>query len=529
MPRIERALVSVSDKTDIVWLAGELDSMGVEIISTGGTYKLLSQNNIKAVPVAEVTGFPEMLDGRVKTLHPKVHGGILADRDKPEHLRQLDYQKIPTIDLVVVNLYPFAQTVARPGVTRQEAIEQIDIGGPTMVRAAAKNQAHIAVVVNPERYRSLVEEMKGSEGVVSDETCRTLAREAFAHTAKYDAMISEYLAGETGEKPSVPSASPEGEGGMFPESLTLEFREVTGLRYGENPHQSAALYAEKSYRDMSLATAKQVAGPSLSFNNILDGEAAWWGVLEFDEPAVVIIKHNNPCGAAVAATPVIAYTRALDCDPVSAFGSVVAFNRPLDAETAAALTDNFIELLLAPRFEPGALEVLACSKEFRLLEMGDITGGGDEGMDYRRIHGGLLLQQYDREPDDRDRMQVATEAAPTTEQWEDLLFAWRVCKHVKSNAIVFVRGKATVGIGAGQMSRVDSVGLASEKSGGKSEGSVMASDAFFPFPDGIEKAAEAGITAVIQPGGSVKDDEVIAACDRHGMAMVFTGRRHFRH
>ncbi|MBU4240446.1 MAG: bifunctional phosphoribosylaminoimidazolecarboxamide formyltransferase/IMP cyclohydrolase [Actinobacteria bacterium] len=528
MPRIMRALISVSDKTDVVWLAGELTSMGIEIISTGGTYKVISQNDIKVVPVAEVTGFPEMLDGRVKTLHPKVHGGILADRSKPEHMRQLDYQKIPAIDLVVVNLYPFAQTAARPGVTRQEAIEQIDIGGPTMVRAAAKNHAHIAVVVNPARYRALVNEMKRSGGQVTDETCRELAREAFAHTAEYDAMIFDYLSGEAGDKPT-PSASPEGEGGMFPESLTLEFREVASLRYGENPHQSAAVYAEEGYEGDSLATARQVAGPSLSFNNLLDGEAAWWGVLEFEEPAVVIIKHNNPCGVAVAGSPVVAYTRALDCDPVSAFGSVVAFNRPLDAETARALTDNFIELLLAPHFETEALEVLAAKKEFRILEMGDITSGVDPGMDYRRIHGGLLLQQYDREPDSRDRMQVATKVAPTDDQWEDLLFAWRVCKHVKSNAIVFVRGRATVGIGAGQMSRVDSVMIASEKSGGKSRGSVMASDAFFPFTDGIEKAAAAGITAVIQPGGSVKDDEVVAACDRHGMAMVFTGRRHFRH
>ncbi len=528
MPKTKRALISVSDKTDVAWLAGELSAMGFEIISTGGTYKILKQNHVKVTPVAEVTGFPEMLDGRIKTLHPKVHGGILADRSKPEHMRQLEYQKIPTIDLVVVNLYPFAQTVARPGVTRQEVIEQIDIGGPTMVRAAAKNHAHIAVVVNPARYKSLVEEIKSTGGQVSSETRAELAREAFAHTADYDAMISRYLSGEVEEKPR-PSVFPGGEGEMFPESLTLELGEVASLRYGENPHQSAAVYAEEKYEGNSLACARQVAGPPLSFNNILDGEAAWWGVLEFEEPAVVIIKHNNPCGVAVAESPVVAYTRALDCDPVSAFGSVVAFNRPLDAETARVLTDNFIELLLAPHFEPEALEVLAAKREFRILEMGDIDRDADPGMDYRRIHGGLLLQQYDREPDERDSMWVATETEPPSEQWEDLLFAWRVCRYVKSNAIVFVRGKATVGIGAGQMSRVDSVMLASEKSGGKSRGSVMASDAFFPFTDGIEKAAAAGIVAVIQPGGSVKDDEVIAACQRHGMAMVFTGRRHFRH
>jgi len=519
MPKISRALISVSDKTDVVWLAGELSEMGVEIISTGGTYKLLSNEGIKATPVAEVTGFPEMLDGRVKTLHPKVHGGILADRSKPDHLRQLEYQKIPPIDLVIVNLYPFARTISRPNVTRKEAIEQIDIGGPTMVRAAAKNHASVAVVVNPARYREVIEEMKKTGGEIRQATRVALAREAFGHTAEYDAMIHAYL---TGEKET-------GKEGGHPERLALSFRRVSELRYGENPHQSAALYSEEGSSAPSLSRAPQISGTALSFNNILDGEAAWSTVSEFEEPACVIIKHNNPCGVAVAGELSVAYTKAFDCDPVSAFGSVIAFNRKIDAETARAMADNFIEVLLAPGYRADALKVMKKKKDMRIIEIGEVADEPAAEIDFRRIRGGLLVQDYDTGHVDRESMKVVTKASPTDEQWEDLMFAWLVAKHVKSNAIVFAQGKATVGVGAGQMSRVDSVMIASEKAGGKAAGSVMASDAFFPFPDGIEKAAAAGIKAVIQPGGSLRDDEAIAACDKNDIAMVFTGQRHFRH
>lgn len=520
MPKVKRALISVSDKADVVWLARQLQEMGVEIISTGGTYKLLSQEGVAVTPVAEVTGFPEMLDGRVKTLHPKIHGGILADRSKPDHMRQLDFQKIGRIDLVVVNLYPFAQTVARPGVTREEAIENIDIGGPTMVRAAAKNHAHVAIVVNPARYIGIVEEMRENNGELSAGTLRGLAREAFAHTAAYDAMISDYLSKEA--EPGEEAAPP------MPERLSLSFDRVAALRYGENPHQSAALYAESPSRGVSLASAPQVAGPALSFNNILDGEAAWGCSLEFEEPACVIIKHNNPCGAAVGSNPALAYQKAYDCDPMSAYGSVIAFNRVVDVGCAEVMIDNFIELLIAPRFEREALAVLAAKKDLRIIELGE--GAPFPGMDCRRIRGGLLLQEYDTDPYDTSSWEVKTTKSPTEDQWEDLVFAWKVAKHVKSNAILLARGGATVGVGAGQMSRVDAASIAVEKAGDRARGCSVASDAFFPFPDAVEKVIGAGALAIAQPGGSKRgDDEALAACERHGVAMVFTGRRHFRH
>ncbi len=524
---VKRALISVSDKTDVVWLATELEALGVEMISTGGTYKLLRQEGIKVSPVAEVTGFPEMLDGRVKTLHPKIHGGILADRDKPEHMRQLDFQRIEAIDLVVVNLYPFAQTVARPGVTREEAIENIDIGGPTMVRASAKNNAHVAIVVNAARYKELIEEMKLSGGAVSGETCRALAREAFAHTAEYDTMISAYLAAEAGDEAGA-GAAEEGADEELPETLSLSFGRVSALRYGENPHQSAALYAQKGYTGQSLATAPQIAGPALSFNNILDGEAAWQCVLEFEEPACVIVKHNNPCGAAVAEHRFIAYQKAFDCDPVSAFGSVIAFNGKVCARCAEAMKGNFIELLLAVEFDAEALDILSAKKDLRVIGMGE-PDRSHPGRDFRRVHGGLLVQDYDIDPYDTSAWEVKTTTAPTVEQWDDLLFAWKVTKHVKSNAIVLARGGATVGVGAGQMSRVDSAMLAVEKAGGRAAGCSVGSDAFFPFPDAVEKVIGAGAAAIVQPGGSKRDDEALAVCEKHGVAMVFTGRRHFRH
>ncbi|MBN2168303.1 MAG: bifunctional phosphoribosylaminoimidazolecarboxamide formyltransferase/IMP cyclohydrolase [Actinobacteria bacterium] len=514
MPKIARALVSVSDKAGVVAFARELSTMGVEIISTGGTYRMLSQEGVTAMPVPEITGFPEMLDGRVKTLHPKIHGGILADRSKPEHLRQLDYQKILQIDLVAVNLYPFAQTIAQPGVTRVEAIEQIDIGGPTMVRAAAKNHAHVAVVVNPEKYESIIEEMKNSGGEISEETCRNLALEAFRHTAEYDATICAYLGGEGGDE--------------FPDKLTFGYNKVCDLRYGENPHQKASLYSGGIPTPNSIAAAPQVGGPALSFNNILDGEAAWSTVLEFDEPACVVIKHNNPCGVAVSSDMAEAYRLARESDPVSAFGSVIAVNRVLDGKTAEEMKSNFIELLLAPGYEPDALDVLK-EKNVRMLQMGEISGTGGKGKDFRRIRGGLLLQDFDLDPYDRKEMKVVTSSSPGDEQWEDLLFAWRVCKHVKSNAIVLAKGGATIGVGAGQMSRVDAAMIAVEKAGDRAKDCVVASDAFFPFPDAVEKVVEAGAKAIIEPGGSKNDDEAIAVCEKRGIAMVFTGKRHFRH
>jgi len=505
--------VSVSDKADVVRLARELSDMGVEIISTGGTYKLLRNEGINAVPVADVTGFPEMLDGRVKTLHPMVHGGILADRSNRDHMRQLEFQKIPPIDLVVVNLYPFAKTVEKKGVTRAEAIEQIDIGGPTMLRAAAKNHAHVAVVVNHLRYQSIIQEMREKNGEISEATCRELAIEAFAHTADYDANIHAYLSGRQ----------------KFPDTLTLSLRKMSGLRYGENPHQEAALYSEVGSDGASLSRAPQVSGPALSFNNILDGESAWSTALEFDEPACVIIKHNNPCGVAVAEHLSVAHERAFDCDPVSAFGSVIAFNRVVDKKTAQALTGNFIELVLAPSYDPDALELLRSKEGLRLLEIGRIEERERTGRDYRHISGGMLAQDYDTDPYDLSTMNVVTKASPAEGQWDDLIFAMKVAKHVKSNAIVLVKDAATVGVGAGQMSRVDSAAIAVEKAGKKAAGCVVASDAFFPFPDAVEKVIEAGAVAIIQPGGSKKDDEAVAVCDKNKVAMVFTGRRHFRH
>ncbi|MDD5748361.1 MAG: bifunctional phosphoribosylaminoimidazolecarboxamide formyltransferase/IMP cyclohydrolase [Actinomycetota bacterium] len=510
MPKVKRALISVSDKTDVVWFSKELSGMGVEIISTGGTYKLLGQNKVKATPVAEVTGFPEMLDGRVKTLHPKIHGGILADRSKPEHMRQLDFQKIPQIDLVAVNLYPFAETISKPGVTRAEAIEQIDIGGPTLLRAAAKNYEHVAVVVNPAMYKPIVEEMRSSGGGISVETCSRLAREAFAHTAEYDSMISAYFSTED-----------------FPRAIAFAFRKVSDLRYGENPHQRAALYRE-ALASNSLATAARIFGPELSFNNVLDGEAAWICSLEFDEPSCVIIKHNNPCGVAVADSLAVAYQKAFECDSVSAFGSVIAFNREVDEETARELKENFVELVIAPSYEPQALSVLRTKKDMRLLE----TGGPSDGtrsLDFRRIRGGLLLQEYDNDPCDRSSWKVVTGVEPASEQYRDLLFAWKVCKFVKSNAIVLAKNEATVGVGAGQMSRVDSAYIAARKAGERSQGSVAASDAFFPFADAVEELVRAGVKAIIQPGGSKRDEECISVCREAGIPMVFTGMRHFRH
>jgi len=523
MTQIKRAILSVSDKTRIAWFARELDRMGVELISTGGTYKLLKKEGIKATPVAEVTGFPECLDGRVKTLHPKIHGGILADRSKPEHLRQLEFQKIKPIDLVVVNLYPFAETVAKNGVTFEEAIEQIDIGGPTMVRAAAKNHAHVAVVVNPSRYEGIIEEMKDSGGRLSYQTRMELAREAFEHTAKYDAMISAYLSRATSSEKEKPRED------HFPQEIKLSLRKVSELRYGENPHQAGALYAYDDPPMGSLVSARKVSGSALSFNNILDAEAAWSAVIEFDEPACAIIKHNNPCGAAIASDLKEAYLKAYECDPTSAFGSVVAFNGTINEACARALLDNFIEVLIAQEFDDDVIEILSEKKDMRIIEMGNKESTIRKGFDLRHIYGGMLVQDYDTDPYQESKWKLVTKVAPTHDQIEDLLFAWKVCKHVKSNAIVLARNGATVGIGAGQMSRVDSAMIACEKASERARGCVVASDAFFPFPDAVDRVISAGALSIVQPGGSVRDAEVIDLCDRKGVSMLFTGIRHFRH
>lgn len=552
MPRCERALLSVYDKTGIVELARALTELKIEILSTGGTARLLRQSGVKLRDVSEVTGFPEMLGGRVKTLHPGVHGGILARRDYPQHLEELRRQGIAPIDLVVVNLYPFAQTAARPEAsgraTPAELIEEIDIGGPTMLRAAAKNFAAVTVVVSPADYGRVIEELR-AKGELSLETRLELARKAFAATAGYDATIASTLEelriGDNGLERLA--------AGGFPAVLGLNARKAMDLRYGENPHQRAALY-RGSETAGGIAGAKQLQGKELSYNNLLDLDAAWELAREFEQVVCAIIKHTNPCGVAVAATQREAYQRAFACDPVSAFGCVMAFNRPLEAATAEAIGKHFVEAIVAPSYEPTALEILSKKKNLRLLTVaapGDATvtlsesrGAGRVegsavptdrgGWRLRSISGGLLAQDVDVSKFDPAQLRTATKRAPTAGEMESLLFAWVVCKHAKSNAIVYAREGRTLGIGAGQMSRVDSVKLGAMKARelGHAEelkGSVVASDAFFPFPDGVEEAARAGATAVIQPGGSVRDEEVIAAADKLGLAMILTGIRHFRH
>lgn len=516
MPK--RALISVSDKSGVADLARELVQMGWEIISTGGTARALREAGVAVTEVSELTGFPEILEGRVKTLNPKIHGGILARPDREEDLAQLRKLGIGPIELVVVNLYPFAQTVARPGVTLEEAVENIDIGGPTALRAAAKNFRHVAVVVNPERYAAVIGELK-EHGLVTPETRFRLAAEAFAHTARYDALIAGYFAGR-----------PEAEAGLFPEDLSLPLRKVQELRYGENPQQQAAFYASAG-DPRGLAAARQLQGKELSFNNLNDLNAAWELVLEFDGPAAVAVKHANPCGVGTAAAIGEAYSLAHDADPVSIFGGVVALNRPLDAATARQMAAIFLEVVAAPAYEPEALQILAGKKDIRLLELDPRRReeGGTGRFDLKKVDGGVLLQTVDREPVEQHRGRVVTRRAPTAEEWEQLLFAQKVVKHVKSNAIVIAARGQTLGIGAGQMSRIGAARIALTQAGEKAAGAVMGSDAFFPFPDTVEAAAAAGVTAIIQPGGSLKDEAAVAACDRAGMAMVFTGRRYFKH
>ncbi len=527
MNRLQRALLSVHDKRGLVELAQVLVEQKIEIVSTGGTARLLRQNGVPLREVSEVTGQPEMLDGRVKTLHPAIHGGILARRDDPKHLQELERQGIVPIGLVVVNLYPFVQTAARAEATPAELVEEIDIGGPTLIRAAAKNFASVAVVVSPDDYARVAEELR-ARGELSLATRLELARKAFQVTSGYDAAIAGTLTEIETEEAGLRRLPRAG----FPSSLLLTGQKVSDLRYGENPHQRAALYRNGEC-DGGIAGARQLQGKELSYNNLLDLDAAWGLACEFEQPVAVIVKHSNPCGVAVGADQADAYQKALACDPVSAFGSVLAFAQPLTAAAAERISQNFVEAIAAPGYEPGALEILAKKKNLRLVEVrpaGDGTSpavGGDWRV--RSIAGGLLVQEGDRAALDPGQLRTVTERAPSAAELEALLFAWRVVKHVKSNAIVFARAGQTVGIGAGQMSRVDSVKFGAQKAELPLQGTVLASDAFFPFPDGVEEAARVGATAVIQPGGSKRDDEVIAAANRLGLAMVLTGVRHFRH
>ncbi|MGH2711331.1 MAG: bifunctional phosphoribosylaminoimidazolecarboxamide formyltransferase/IMP cyclohydrolase [Actinomycetota bacterium] len=506
---VSRALISVSDKAGVAELARGLAGLGIEIVSTGSTAKTIRDAGVDLREVAEVTGSPEMMDGRVKTLHPAVHAGILADRSNPGHMEEIEAAGISPIDLVVVNLYPFEQTVSS-GASEEEIVEQIDIGGPTLVRAAAKNFRWVAVVVSPSKYSEVLEALR--EGKLDQGMRRSLATEAFEHVALYDAAIAGWFADEYNDEP--------------PAALSLGMVRIAGLRYGENPHQRAALYRQP-LSPGPLGGAEVLQGKEMSFNNWLDAEAAraLAGLLE--GTAAVIVKHNNPCGAAVAETLAAAYRKAFDSDTVSAFGGVVAFNQEVDRDAATVMAEVFTEVVIAPGFSDEAMATFGEKKNLRVVRAPLPRLGG---LELRLISGGGgLIQDSDVVTETREEMKVVSKREPTEEEWSDLLFAWIVAARVKSNAIVFVSGGATVGVGAGQMSRVDSVDIASRKAGERSSGAVMASDAFFPFRDGIDHAAEAGITAVIQPGGSVKDDEIVAAADEHGMAMVLTGRRHFRH
>jgi len=517
---VKRAIISVSDKLGLADFARGLSDCGVEIYSTGGTRGHLENSGMQIVDISAYTGFPEMMHGRLKTLHPKVFGGILCRRDHEEDLQALQQHGILSFELVVVNLYPFQATVSRPGVTMAEAIEQIDIGGPSLVRAAAKNHAFVAIVTNPEQYSAVLQEISDSGGV-SEPLRRRLAAEAFAHTAAYDRAIADYFAGEA-------------EPGPFPAMLNLTLRRKAELRYGENPHQAAAVYRELGAKGPSLVTARQLNGKELSYNNLLDLDSALAIVRSFLQPAAAVIKHNNPCGAAVADSLAAAAQRALDGDPVSAFGSVLGFNRTVDVATAEVLSTPglFVEAIVAPDYEAAAVGVLTTKpkwkKNVRLMQVGRLDDPPSR-RHLRFLDGGILVQQSDVDPDPEAEWKVVTQAQPPARLMDDLRFGWAICRHVKSNAIVLCKDQALVGVGAGQMSRVDSVEIAISKAGGRALGSILASDAFFPFPDSVHRAAAAGVTALVQPGGSVRDEEVIAACNERQLPMIFTGRRHFKH
>jgi len=521
---IRRALLSVSDKTGLLEFARGLAALQVELISTGGTRKALAEAGLAVKDISEITEFPEMLDGRVKTLHPRVHGGILAIRDKPEHVQTIAAHGINPIDLVVVNLYPFEATATRAGSSHEEIIENIDIGGPSMVRSAAKNYHDVAVITDPRQYPAVLEEMRAGQGGLTLETREKLAAAAFARTASYERAISNYFASRAEEE-------------TFPPVLDLHFERKAPLRYGENPHQEAAFYIEPNLAHACVASAEILHGKALSYNNILDLDSALNCIREFEEPAAALIKHNNPCGAAVGATLGEAFAHAYEGDPLSAYGGVIAFNREVDEATAMQLTEpnRFVECVIAPGYSDAALQLITTrpswKKSVRLLRTGPL-GAADiqaRSLDFRRVDGGLLVQNRDLSGDDFVGLKLVTNRSPTDKELTDLRFAWRVCKHVKSNAIVLAKNGMIVGVGAGQMSRVDSVHMAVRKAGERSRGSVMASDAFFPFRDNIDEAAKAGVTAIAQPGGSIRDAESIQACDEHGLAMVLTGVRHFRH
>lgn len=528
MIKIKRALISVSDKTGILDFAKELNKLGVEILSTGGTAKLLRENNIPVIEVSQYTGFPEMLDGRVKTLHPKIHAGLLAIRNNPAHMQSLKEHNIGLIDMVVVNLYPFEKTIQKQGVAIEEAIENIDIGGPSMLRSAAKNAQSVAVVCNPDRYPQLIEELKKNHGSLSEKFMRQLGIEVFALTSHYDNVIHNYLKNYY---------SADKAESAFPPELNLSFTKLQELRYGENPHQKAAFYQEKD-KTQGFIKLKQLQGKELSFNNLLDLNSAWELVKEFDDPAAVIVKHNNPCGVAEDKSLEKAYLNAYKCDPLSAFGGIVALNRKLDSKTAKAIIKSgFLECIVAPAIDYGVKDLFKDKKNLRLLELKDIekvneprscTQGRGE-FDFKRISGGLLLQDKDIETLDTNNLKVVTKKKPTETQLKSLIFAWKVAKHTKSNAIILAKGTQTVGIGAGQMSRVDSVVIAKRKAAKSTKNSCLASDAFFPKADAVIEAAKAGIKAIIQPGGSISDPEIIKACDKYKIAMVTTGIRHFKH
>lgn len=521
---IRRALISVSDKTGIVEFARALNEMGVEILSTGGTFRLLLENDIKVVEVSDYTGFPEMMDGRVKTLHPKVHGGILGRRGTDDGV--MDEHGIRPIDMVVVNLYPFEKTVAKPDCDLLDAIENIDIGGPTMVRAAAKNHADVAIVVNVDSYDGILAEMSANGGGLDQARRFDLAVSAFEHTAAYDGAIANYLGTQL-------PAEDESEADCFPRTWNMQFSKSQVMRYGENPHQRSAFYVENTPGEASVATATQLQGKALSYNNIADTDAALECVKQFDEPTCVIVKHANPCGVATASNLLEAYNKAFSTDSESAFGGIIAVNRALDAATAQAIVDRqFVEVIIAPAVDDDAIDIVAAKKNVRLLACGQWQAAATLGWDYKRVNGGLLIQDRDSKLTGAADLTVVSKRAPTATEIADLLFAWKIAKFVKSNAIIYCRDAQTVGVGAGQMSRVNSAriaGIKAEHAGLEVKGSVMASDAFFPFRDGIDNAAAAGIAAVIQPGGSIRDEEVIAAADANDMAMVFTGTRHFRH
>ena len=527
MVTVRRALLSVTDKTGLPEFAKGLSELGVELVSTGGTAKVLREAGLKVKDISEHTGFPEMLDGRVKTLHPIIHGGLLHLRDNAEHLATIAKHGISPIDMVVVNLYPFQKTIAKPGCSLEEAVENIDIGGPSMIRSGAKNFRSVAVVTRPESYPAILKEMRESGGGVSDATLKALVVEAFSHTAEFDRAVHAYLQFKL-----------QGEAD-FPAELNLHFTKAQDLRYGENPHQKAAFYVHSGEASANLGEAQQIQGKELSYNNIGDLDAALAVVKEFEEPAVAIIKHANPCGAArVAKNGEIsqAYRLAFDADPVSAYGGIVASNRAVDAAFAAAIGKTFLECVIAPDFTPEALSTLSAKKNLRLMRTPfaavpavSLPGMGFETYSMKKVVGGLLVQSRDLERVKREDCKVVTKRAPGEEEWIDLLFAWRVVVHVKSNAILLAKGGVTVGVGPGQTNRVGSVGIAARAAGEKAKGAALASDAFFPFADGLEAAAAAGVTSVIQPGGSVNDASVIEAADKAGIAMVFTGMRHFNH